>query len=60
MLSALTVVRTGPGLTADGGPLGQDGDGADCSVLQLLDRTVLGPPAVRTDPQEVTDLIRSL
>lgn len=49
-----------PGLTADGGPLWQDGDGADCSVFQLLDRTVLGPPTVRTDPQEVADLIRSL
>lgn len=47
-------------LTADGGPLGQDGDGPHRRVLQLLDGAALGAPAVGADPQEVTDLLRSL
>lgn len=46
--------------TVDGCSLWQDGDRSHSSVLQLMDGTVLGPPAVRTDPQEVTHLVRSL
>lgn len=46
--------------TADGGSLRQDSDGSYSSVLQLVDGTVLGPPAVWADPQEMTDLVRSL
>lgn len=49
-----------PELTADGGPLGQDGDGAHGGVLQLVDGAVLGPPAVGADPQEMSDLIGPL
>lgn len=46
--------------TADGDSLWQNSDGSHGGVLQLVDGTVLGPPAVWTDPQEVTHLLRSL
>lgn len=52
--------RAGRRLTADGGSLGQDGDGSHGGVLQLVDGAVLGPPAVGADPQEVTDLVGPL
>lgn len=51
---------SGEGLTADGGPLRQDGDGSHRGVLQVLDGTVFGAPAVGADPQEMTHLVRSL
>lgn len=51
---------SGERLTADGGPLRQDGDGSHRGVLQVLDGTVFGAPAVGADPQEMTHLVRSL
>lgn len=51
---------SGDGLTADGGPLRQDSDGSHRGVLQVLDGTVFGTPAVGADPQEMTHLVRSL
>lgn len=43
--------------TFNGGAFGQDCDGSHCHVLQLVDRTALGPPAVRSNPQEMAHLI---
>lgn len=47
-------------LTANGGSLWQYSDGSYSSILQLVDGTVFGPPAVRANPQEMTDLVSSL
>lgn len=47
-------------LTTDSCPFWQNGNGSHSSILQLVDWTVFGSPAVGTNPQEVTDLLGSL
>lgn len=39
--------------------LWQDGDSADGSILEALNRAVLGSPTIRPNPQEMAHLIRS-
>lgn len=43
--------------TFNGGAFGQDRDCSHCYILELVDGAALGPPAVRSNPQEMAHLI---
>lgn len=47
-------------ITFNGGAFGQDSDCSHCYILELVDGAALGPPAVRSNPQEMAHLIGPL
>lgn len=46
--------------TFNGRALGQYGDGAHCYLLQVVDGTAFGAPAVRSNPQKMAHVIGPL
>lgn len=46
--------------TFNGGAFGQYSDCSHCYIFKLVDRAALGPPAVRSNPQEMAHLIGPL
>jgi len=46
--------------TFNGGAFGQYSDCTHCYILELVDGAALGPPTVRSNPQEMAHLIGPL